>query len=175
MNMCENQTEFNALIPDLDLPDGEPILDDDFIQFILDDNCSTRFGDYTSDEIASMNASTVPKNTINRNKWADNLFQKLTDAKYLEIVDLSSLGPEGLNIQVSKFIHEVRKANGQRYPGQTLISVIAGLQGFISCTHRVNFFRDNTFLPIKTSLDASMKLSAAGGKSLVLNKQKSFR
>ena len=51
-------------------------LEDEFLEFILnDDNANpTQFASYSENEINEMNESTIPKNTVNRNRWAYSLF-----------------------------------------------------------------------------------------------------
>jgi len=65
------------------------------------------------------------------------------------------------NYWIPKFILEVRKRNSSRYPQNTLVSIIAGLQTHLHSLLSIpyQFFKDKLFLPIQQSLNCAMKLS----------------
>ena len=89
----------------------------------------------------------VPKSTKNANKWSYKIFsewQRQRENKNpsqeqcsftfepeniqsldTNIVDMS---PESVNLWLTKFVQEVCKPDGQRYPARTLYSIVCGLQ-----------------------------------------------
>lgn len=122
-----------------------------------------RFGLPLNDsDVGTLNASIQSKNTSKRNKWALRIFQSWLALRHPGFVKaLPDFTVDELNDYISRFIHEVRRNDGERYPNTTLVSIIAGLNSTSGSEN--NFFRDNRFKPMVKSLDASMKLSTRAG------------
>jgi hypothetical protein len=111
-------------IVDLD----ESILSAGEMTFIEDDLLE-RFGPcLNSEEVEALNSSVVSKNTSNRNKWALKVYEQWCLARNIQdktkICDLSN---QDLKDILPRFIHEVRRKDGVRYPNSTLVSIIAGI------------------------------------------------
>jgi hypothetical protein len=80
------------------------------------------------------------------------LVQNLTDEKLKECIPI--------------FIHEVRRVDGEKFPTNSLVSIVAGLQQTIGEVRRVDFFRGEAFEIVTKSLDAAMKIAAKEGRAL---------
>lgn len=122
-------------------------------------------------EITKLESESIPESTRRRNAWACKLFEKWANHRYKEtdptnqyrqvlLNPLTSYCVDELNYWLSKFIMEARKKDSTRYPQNSLVSIIAGLQGFFhqsKISHQ--FFKDKAFLRLQQSLDCAMKLS----------------
>jgi len=74
------------------------------------------------------------------------------------------MSDQELNNNLSLFILETRKANGNKYPPNTLHGIIAAIQHHLKQEgHVVKFFIDTKFSSLRSSLDAAMKESACEG------------
>jgi len=127
----------------------------------------SRFANYSQQELNELNKSVTNKNTKKRNKWANKIFESWRKER-LDYVNsnICDLSDDALCQLMTKFIHEVRKSNGERYPGRSLVSIVAGIQSHISLTRKVDFFRDEKFSAVTVSLDSSMRISTESGASL---------
>lgn len=120
-------------------------------------------------DIGVLNQSVRPRGTVNRNKWALRTFQEWITARgsTVAVKPITEFTIEEINTTLGRFIHEVRKVNGDRYPGGSLVSIAAGLQAVIrEANPTVDLFKSAELRPFRDSLDAAMKLSTAAGSSL---------
>lgn len=127
----------------------------------------------TEKELVKECQASVPANTLRRNKWVVNLFEKWynerpcvenDDRKYFPKPNTKTehLSKEQLSYLIPKFIFEVRKTDGSMYTQGTLVSIISGIQSHLSVQGiYLNFFRDSQFSSITKSLDAAMKRSVS--------------
>ena len=135
---------------------------------------SSRFATpITEAELEKECKASVPANTLKRNKWVVNLFEKWynerhcvenDDRKYFPKPNTKTehLSKEQLKYLIPKFIFEVRKTDGSMYTQGTLVSIISGIQSHLSLQGTyLNFFRDSQFSSITKSLDAAMKRSVS--------------
>ena len=125
-----------------------------------------------------LNRSVIPKKNLQRDNWAYNAFKEwqtcriaLPDESYKEAIqrEIQLWNDPELNYWIPKFIYEVRKKNGLRYPGKSLVSMVAGLQhkiNLLDSKRCVNFFRKECFKDVHEALDANMKISAQNGIGL---------
>jgi len=140
---------------------------------------SRRFSNPTSDEeINRLHQGGIPISTIRRNSWGKKLFEEWREQRKTRVLenelfadklncDLMHMDNEALSYWLSKFIVETRKRNGERYPQNSLVSLIAGIQGYLKFNGKnVNIFKDNEFESVRRSLDTSMKLSTSEGLGL---------
>ena len=107
-------------------------------------------------------------------KWAVNLFkewqtnrneQALNPAKAMDIspitVTLEEMTVDEINYTVSRFICEVRKANGTEYPADTLYSLVMCIQLYMDHIGKnYKFLNDESFIQIKNTLDNVMKANS---------------
>lgn len=127
---------------------------------------SERFGPELTDfDVHTLNSQTVSKNTLKRDRWAALILQNWLDIRNAK--SLLELDDGELITLLPRFIHEIRRKDGKRYPGSTLVSIVAGIQKTISNQRNINFFRDEKFKIIRDSLDASMKISTKEGGNLM--------
>ena len=135
-----------------------------------DQGQSSRFGaSLEMNEVKDLNSSVKSKNTLKRDKWASNIFvewlkSRDTSSNYLEMDDTDLVDT------LPRFIHEVRRKDGKRYPAASLVSIIAGIQNTFPQDRNINFFRLEKFSLVRDSLDSSMKIS---NKELAEVKRKS--
>lgn len=101
----------------------------------------------TGKEEKSLFEICVPKSTRNANKWSIKIFQdwqaqrgnkdpKLEQCSFsfepdkIQNLDtnITDMSHESLNFWLTKFIQEVCKGDGQRYPARTLHCIVCGIQ-----------------------------------------------
>lgn len=129
----------------------------------------SRFGESLSrDEVERLNGSIQSKNTNKRNKWALRIFDDWLQLRHPNLLQkIQDFSPGELNDALSRFIHEVRRKDDKRFPNTSLVSILAGLNAILFGNNGVkSLFRDETFKPIMTSLDASMKISTRCGAGI---------
>ena len=111
------------------------------------------------------------KNTRKQTNWAMHLFEKWRKFRNNlscgeAISSLENMNMEQLNKNLSLFFLEIRKPDGQPYPGQTLYIIALGLLRYLREKNiDVNIFdkKDATFSQFRSVLYARMKeLKAAG-------------
>ena len=90
--------------------------------------------------------------TKRRNSWAKNLFEEWKEQRKTRVLgnelcadnlnsDLMHLNNESLSHWLSKFVVETRKRHGERYPQNSLVSLIAGIQGYLKFNGKnINIF-----------------------------------
>ena len=84
------------------------------------------------------------------NDWKNNRKILIVEAKMLEN-DILHWDKESLNYWLAKFISEARKKDGNRYLGNLLVSLMAGLQQVLRRhDNRVDFSKEwNSFIFVK--------------------------
>ena len=142
---------------------------------------ANRFANPISEvEIQAKIDDAVPKSTKYKEKWAVNLFENwrqqrnekvsntggITDVNILHN-SLEVMSDEELNRSLALFVCEVRKANGSKYPPNTLHGMVASIQHYLKRKKRiVRLFNDDKFCFLRDALDAMMKESASDGLGL---------
>ena len=116
----------------------------------------------------------VPRNTSKSTKWALNNFEAWMKSRNLSCPDipvpkdlLMCSDPEILNLHLSRFVIETRKANGDDYPPSTLHQLLCGILRFMrECNPDCPNFLDKSdkrFRPLHRTLDSSFhKLHSEG-------------
>ena len=74
---------------------------------------------------------------------------------------------EQLNYWLSKFIYELRKDDNNYYPRDSLISIVAGINSYISKSRPLNFFKDEYFSHFMSVLDLTCKRSHEKGVGVI--------
>ena len=120
-------------------------------------------------ELIAKCSKTLPKNTFNHSNWAMKTFidwhksrieKNITNPDHLEVYkEPSEMTKSELDYLLKFFVHEVRKQNGDRYPGESLKQLIAGIQFYFRNTlnKNISIFTDEEFLNTRKSLDSAMK------------------
>jgi hypothetical protein len=91
----------------------------------------------TTNEFDAIIKKTESKNTRSNTTWAHKIFEDWKQARNKNGVQADIIHPieqmtaEQLNINLSHFVLEVRKANGTDYPAKTLYSIIAGILRYL--------------------------------------------
>ena len=127
-----------------------------------------------TEEVDEKILQATPMNTIRRNKWATSLFYTWFNGRIamdemdvafksnMDNIDICDFSIDQLNHWLPKFLFEVRKRDGSLYPQSTLVSLLAGLQSHLAQRGKpFQFFSDQKFQKIKSSLDSAMKRSVA--------------
>ena len=157
-------------------------MEDDFwncIDDLGDDSTMTtldnRFGSTSAAILEEHVRSSIPKNTVMKEKWAVKLFQDLhqvwkvrMDDNVLKIYDdIDFMTVSDMNYVMQYFIADVRKKDGSKFPPRTLKEIVSMLQHY--CNHNLkrpwSFFKDTEFTDLRRVLDAEMKLSAREGNA----------
>ena len=137
---------------------------------------ATRFSEPQSDKrIQSLKKNSVPVATLRRNQWSLNLFtdwqkqrrehflpdESFTNELKLQLCEITT---PVLDYWLGKFILEVRKRDGSRYPRDSLVSIVAGLNVNIKAQiGPVDIFKGARFAKTQEALDLAMKLSTTEG------------
>ena len=107
----------------------------------------------------------VPDNTNKSTKWALNNLEAWMKARNTSYPDdpvpkdiLLSSDPELLNLHLSRFVIETRKANGEVYPPSTLHQLLCGILRFMrehnpECPNFLDK-SDNRFRRLQGTLDS---------------------
>ena len=145
------------------------------------DTAENRFANPISEvEIQAKIGDAVPKSTKYKEKWAVNLFENWRQQRNerdgntggfiaVNILhnSLEVMSDEELNRSLALFVCEVRKANGSKYPPNTLHGMVASIQHYLKGKKRiVRLFNDDKFSFLRDALDAMMKESASDGLGL---------
>ena len=77
--------------------------------------------------------------------------------------ELKSADQSSVDHWLSKFILKIRKKDGSRYPRNTLISLVAGMNSYLA---QLNLIKDEVFHNFRTALDISCKESTEAGAGL---------
>ncbi|XP_013380784.1 zinc finger MYM-type protein 2 [Lingula anatina] len=141
-------------------------------------NGSKRFAiPVTDEEMELRSKASLPKNTLRRNMWALNTWNKWAVARNNTRLHgyqgndiainkwnkkkkpLTNLSDEELQYWISKFILEVRKENGTEYPPRTLLSLVMGLQSYIRTESKrgIDLLNSDQFVGLRQVLDSEMK------------------
>ena len=96
---------------------------------------SERFSTFVNDEeLAILSKGMVPVNTDRNTKWALSNFFAWKEARNEKYSDnpvpedlFTCSDPATLNTQLSRFVVETRKANGELYPPKTVHQLLCGL------------------------------------------------
>ena len=130
-------------------------------------------------EIEEAKKKCIPKTTLNQNKWAENLFDSWVQERNSYILknpdtdkiillsetskngneDLNSITKEKLAYALSFFFFEIKKRSGEKYPADTLKSLLASIHRHIRQNRNEDWqmFRDPIFQSTRDALDATMK------------------
>ncbi|XP_071172124.1 uncharacterized protein [Mytilus edulis] len=123
----------------------------------------SRFAEMTDNEIDTLIEDAENKNTKKATKWAVNVYEDWKNSKIgsgLIIPNLKDLSVQDINSILRKFVVEVWKKNGEKYPAKTLYLLVTGLRGMRSHgVSNLNFLNesDDRFLRFRQILDAQMK------------------
>ncbi|CAG2250035.1 unnamed protein product [Mytilus edulis] len=130
----------------------------------------SRFAEMTDNEIDTLIEDAENKNTKKATKWAVNVYEDWKNSKIgsgLIIPNLKDLSVQDINSFLGKFVVEVRKKNGEKYPAKTLYLLVTGLlRGMRSQgVSNLNFLNesDDRFLRFRQILDAQMKKLTSDG------------
>lgn len=107
-------------------------------------------------------------------KWAVSLFNKWKLARAKASFSHKSITPivgelehmsnEQLNYALSRFIQEIKKQNGNPYPGKTLKECVLAIQMYLASLDKpYKFLEDIAFKELKNTLDNVMKSKAKQG------------
>jgi len=136
---------------------------------------ASRLNIKSDSEIQKMALDRIPKNTLYKNNWAVNTFtfwqnerNKLALNSSLNISaihpELEEMTKDELNYALSRFVSEMKKKDGNDYPGQTLYELVMAIQNHLSVKGKCyRFLNDPSFKQLQDSLDCIMKTRCAAG------------
>lgn len=133
-----------------------------------------RFGSFLSEnEIAKKVEESTPENTRKKCKWAIKVFMEWKQARIenLELDDLNvyksieEMDKSDWNFLLKRFVFEVRKQTGERYPPKSLYDLYAMLNFYIQkqLDKKWSLFSDIDFSEARKCLEAAMKETSAMG------------
>ena len=124
--------------------------------------CSRFTAPRSDEEVTAALAGAVPKNTQRTTNWALNIWKQWTyrrqvchphDCPHLYLCTNSEYDQ-----WLSKFVLEIRRADGMPYPPSTLYSICCGLQRYIrDVKPDLNLLKDPQFSRFQRTLDAKLK------------------
>jgi len=78
--------------------------------------------------------------------------------------DMEHMTNDELNFCISRFLCEIKKANGEEYPAQTLYEIVIQFQLFLEQNgQNCHFLNEECFLQIRNTLDNLMKERSSAG------------
>lgn len=118
----------------------------------------------------------IPAGTKKRNNWAISLYEKWHSQRQISSGDMTVQLPDKdsllvadtktLDYWLTKFIFEIRREDGKRYPRNTLISIVAGINAhFKTNMCFLNLFKDDAFHHFREVLDVACKESSKAGSN----------
>ena len=123
----------------------------------------------TEKEVAEAKQAAVPAKTLADNNYCVGVWREWRDHRLAVYSDnmppIEQLSPSDLASNLSSFIFEVRKKNGEEFPPKTLHHIVCGIQRHLrmNVSSTVDFFKDSEFADFRVCLDSEMKrLQKAG-------------
>ncbi|VDI17737.1 Hypothetical predicted protein [Mytilus galloprovincialis] len=154
------------------MPRADPLLHFEVMKNLKNRNkeFESRFAEMTDHEIDTLIEDTENNNTKKATKWAVNVYKDWQESKIgsgLIIPNLKDLSVQDINNILGKFVVEVRKRDGEKYPAKTLYLLVTGLlRGMRSQgVSNLNFLNESgdRFLRFRQILDAQInKLTSDG-------------
>ena len=91
-------------------------------------------------------------------EWLNDLNEHARECKESNIsviaVPLGEMTKDELNYSISRFIVEIRKKNGDKYPGETLYELVVAVQQYLhNLGHNHKFIMDEWYSQIRNTLD----------------------
>lgn len=134
----------------------------------------TRFNTMTDDDIENLVTESTSKNTLAKAMWAVRLFNSWKEDRNKKAEILKDVAPvngellfmsdSDLDMNLRRFISEIKKKDGEEYRGNTLYEIIASIQYYLRGKKRIiNFFDSENFQSLRKVLDAKMKMLAKQG------------
>lgn len=135
--------------------------------------CVGRFAECEPLEASDLKKLATPKATQTKANWANNVYQKwrvwkenITNAL---IPPLSEMTLNQIDKTLAQFTREVRKENGDRYPGRSLKELILSLQKHLELNGTIVRLLESNMEGIRAALDLEMKISTRMGLGLTTN------
>lgn len=159
-------------------------LEDAEKELLVTNYCDQRFQTFsTENDIKDGIKNAVPKSTQSKEKWAITILQNYNSARnqfilssgsdelmVLNPVDEMSKGD--LRFLLPKFINDVRKKDGSKYPGETMRQMVCSVFHYFRYQQDKSwdFFKDEEFDVSRKTLDACMKARTKEGVGLYKRK-----
>lgn len=132
-------------------------------------SCAVRFGDTTQAELErAMSSNMLAAATNTKIRWAVKLYNEWASSRGVTPLE-NVVEVAAINEQLSRFVLEVRRTDGESYPPCTLYQLVVCLQRALKDRLDVKVLKDSVFKPLQATLDTEMKRLT----SLGLNKVKS--
>lgn len=146
-------------------------------------NENDRFKFCNDEQIKENIKKQIPSSSQSKSKWAKIVFEEYNNARNTNILNtfstelmvlknLNEMSKSDMEFILPKFINDVRKKDGSKYPPESLRQLVCALFHYLRYEVEQNwdFFRDSNFSLARKALDASMKCATKEG--LGLNKRK---
>ena len=115
----------------------------------------------------------VPEKTRNQTKWAVKVWKEWATSRNKKLLsdeapfscEIEKLSAQLINFWLCRFVLEIRRRDGERYPPTSLYQLCCGLLRHLRAAGRaeVNIFEQAEFHMFRTTLDSEMKrLSSTG-------------
>lgn len=142
-----------------------------------------RFVCCSEKEITEKLVASTPENTRKKVNWAVKMFRDwhthrlnttiTTEGELNVLKDIDEMDASDINFCLQKFVFDIRKKNGERYPAKTLYDVFSMLNYYFQNNLSRNFslFKNVEFFAARKCLEAAMKETSASG--LVSGKKRS--
>lgn len=151
---------------------------------VIKQDCPMRYNHFSSEnEVQSTIKNSVPKSTFSKDKWAIKIFSEYNYHRNQSILssgseelmvlnEISEMSKSDLSFLLPKFIHDVRKRDGSKYPGESLRQLVCAIFHYFRYVldRPWDFFRDEDFIVSRKALDACMKIATKEGVGLYKRK-----
>ena len=122
----------------------------------------------SDEEVLIAREAGIPEKTQKDTKYCVSVYEewrKNREKHYnTTIGPLHTMTATNMTHYLSRFVLEARKKNGTEYPANTLYHIIVGIMRHLRCNNvHVDFFRDNEFVELRSTLDSEMKRIQGSG------------
>ena len=131
-------------------------------------------------EIEDLSHKKFSDETLKKIRWVTKMYREwrayrngLPNLEKItcDLEDISTISYDSLILAVSRFITEVKKLDGNDFPGKTLYDIVVCLQFHLECMgFGWKLLSDDTFMNIRFTLDNMMKLRTAQGIGVSVRK-----
>ena len=131
------------------------------------------------DALKELSHKNFSDDTMRKVKWARKMYRDWRSYRQslgmenmaLDLEDTATITPENLQFALCRFITEVKKVNGEDFPGKTLYDIIVCIQFHLECLgYSYKLINEALFRDLKFTLDNTMKERTARGIGISVRK-----
>ena len=130
-------------------------------------------------ELANLGHKNFAPETLKQIKWVRKMYREWREYRnshgyafiHCDLEEKATITAESLKFALCHFIMEVKKINGQDFPGKTLYHIVVCVQFHLECMgFAFKLINDTAFCDLKFTLDNTMKARISQGIGLATRK-----